>query len=78
MISSYSLPEYTMNDINAFLEQKERYLKEPTMRNKQWLALYYDRAYTSVKHLVVTGIIPQSEMWNIVHHLKAIPEVAAG
>ena len=67
-----------MNDINAFLEQKERYLKDPTIRNKQWLAFYYDRAYTAVKHLVVCGMIPQSEMRSIVHRLKAIPEEKAG
>ncbi|MBR0163245.1 MAG: hypothetical protein IJQ12_01090 [Lachnospiraceae bacterium] len=78
MVSEYTLPPYTMDDINAFLEQKERYLQEPTVRNKQWLAFYYDRAYTAVKHLVVCGVIPQSEMWNIVHRLKAIPEEAAG
>ena len=53
-------------------------MKDPTIRNKQWLAFYYDRAYTAVKHLVVCGMIPQSEMRSIVHRLKAIPEEKAG
>ena len=78
MISTYALPDYTMRDIDAFLDQKKCYLEEPTMRNKQRLALSYDRAYTSVKHLVVCGIIPQCEMISIVHQLKAIPEAVAG
>ena len=39
----------------------------------QRMALDYDRAYTSVKHLVVIGLIPQDEMRRIVEKLKAIP-----
>lgn len=78
MFSSYALPDYTLCDINAFLDQKERFLREPTLRNRQQLALAYDRAYTSIKHLVVVGLIPQPEMWNIVHQLKRIPEAVSG
>ena len=76
MISSYTLPEFTMKDIRAFLERKEAYLANPTRQNKQKLFFYYDIAYTSIKHLVVIGLIPQSEMWNIIRKLKAIPEGA--
>lgn len=68
-LTDYHLPDAAYEDIENYLESLKKYQAFQTRENKQSMLFFYEMAYTSIKHCVVNGVIPQSEMWRLVDML---------